>query len=120
MHKPESFQEKETHEILWDFEIQKIHQISIRRPGLVLTNVEITRHLVNFVILSDHKVKIKVTEKIDKCLDLARELKKLGNMKVSVIPNVDRVLGAVLKNLEKWLAELKMRGRIETKQTKIS
>ena len=34
MHKPESVLENETHEILWDFEIQTDHLISARRTDL--------------------------------------------------------------------------------------
>ena len=37
MDKPESILEKETQEILWDFEIQMDHLILDRRPDLVLT-----------------------------------------------------------------------------------
>ena len=36
MHNPESTQEKEMHKVLWDFEIQTDHQISARRPELVI------------------------------------------------------------------------------------
>ena len=36
MHKPETFQEHETHKILCDFEIQTDHLILARRPNLVI------------------------------------------------------------------------------------
>ena len=35
MHNAETVQENKTHKILWDFEIQKYHLISARRPDLV-------------------------------------------------------------------------------------
>ena len=38
---------------------------------------------MDFAVLADHRVKLKESEKKDKYLDLARELKKLLNMKVS-------------------------------------
>ena len=38
MHKPESIQENEVHETLWDFEIQTGYQILARRPDIVLVN----------------------------------------------------------------------------------
>ena len=44
-----------------------------------------TLKIVDFAVPSDHRVKLKES---DKYLDLARELKKLWNMKVSVIPIV--------------------------------
>ena len=57
---------------------------------------------------------MKENEKIDKYLDLVRELKKLWNMKVTAIPIVVGVFEAVPKRLEKKLEELKIRGRIDT------
>ena len=54
---------------------------------------------------------------MDKYLDLARELKKLWNMRVKMIPIVVGALGTVPINLEKRLEELEIRGRIETIQT---
>ena len=82
MHKPESVLENETHNILWDFEIKTDNLIPARRPDLVLINKkERTCQLVDFAVPADHRVKLKENEKMDKYLDLARELKKLWNMK---------------------------------------
>ena len=44
-----------------------------------------TCHLIDFVVAADHEAKINENEKIDKYLDLARELKNLWNTKVMVI-----------------------------------
>ena len=42
MHNPESVLENETQNILWDFEIQTDHLISVRRPDLmILLNSEL-------------------------------------------------------------------------------
>ena len=60
----------------------------------------------------DHRVKIEEREKIDKYLDLARELKKLWNMRVILIAVI--TFGTVSKNIEKNLGELKIKERIET------
>ena len=38
--------------------------------------------LVDFSVPADHRIRIKESEKIEKYLDLARELKKLYNAKV--------------------------------------
>ena len=43
---------------------------------------------MDFAISADHRVKMKESEKRDKYLDFARELKKLCNMKVIVIPTI--------------------------------
>ena len=54
---------------------------------------------------------------IIKYLDLARELKKLWNMKVTIIPIVIGALGTVTKGLLKGLEDLDVGGRVETIQT---
>ena len=69
------------------------------------------------VFPANQRVKIKESEKTDKCLDLTRELKKkLWNMRIAVIPVVTRVLETVPKSLEKSLEGLEIR-RIETIHT---
>ena len=118
MHKPESVLENETHKILWDFEIKTDHSIPAKRPDLVLINKKKRScPLVDFAVPADHRVKLKENEKIDKYLDLARELKKLWNMRMKGIPIVVGALGTVPINLEKRLEDLEIRGRIETIQT---
>ena len=54
---------------------------------------------MDFAVPADHRVKLKENEKKDKYLDLAKELKKLWNMKVTVIPIVIGALGTVTKGL---------------------
>ena len=72
---------------------------------------------MDFAVLADHRVKLKEGEKRDKKktnkLALARELKKLWNRKVSVIPIVVGALGTVPKELVKELEDLKIRGQVE-------
>ena len=48
---------------------------------------------------------VKVGEKLDKYLDLARELKKLWKMKVKVIPIIDVGLGTILQKPGKETVE---------------
>ena len=38
MHNPASVLENDTHKLLWDFDIQTDHQISARRPDLIVIN----------------------------------------------------------------------------------
>ena len=57
---------------------------------------------------------MKESEKIDKYLDLARELRKLWNMMATVVPMEVGALGTIPKGLAK---PLEIRGRIETTQT---
>ena len=72
---------------------------------------------VDFAVPADHRIKPKECEKKDKYLDLARELKKLWNMKVTIIPIVIGAFGTVTKGLLKGLEDLEVGGRVETNQT---
>ena len=73
--------------------------------------------IVDFAVPADHRLKLKVYEKRDKYLDLARELKKLKNLKVTIIPIVIGAFGTVTKGLLKDLEDLEVCGRVETIQT---
>ena len=57
--------------------------MSVIRLNLVKINKK-----VDFVVITDKRVKIKETEKREKYLDLAREQRKQWSIKVSVIPVV--------------------------------
>ena len=54
---------------------------------------------MDFDVPADLRVKLKEYEKRDKYLNLARELKKLWNMKVTIIQIVISALGTVTKGL---------------------
>ena len=73
--------------------------------------------IVDFAVPADHRIKLKECEKRDKYLDLARELKKLWNMKVTIIPIVIGAFGTVTKGLLKSLEDLEVGDRVETIQT---
>ena len=60
---------------------------------------------------------MKESEKKDKYLDLARELKKTWNMKVTIVSIVIDALGTVTKGLLKGLEDLEVGWRVETIQT---
>ena len=71
---------------------------------------------MDFAVRADHRVKLKENEKKDKYLDLAWELKKLRNLKVTFIPIVIGALGTVTEGLIKDLEDLEIKGRVETIQ----
>ena len=102
MHNPESVLENEMHKILRDFEIQTDHLISTRGPDLVIVNKKDkkkkrTCRIVEFAIPADHREKLQENEKRNKHLDLSRELNKLRNMKVTVIP-----IGTQVQSPKDW------------------
>ena len=68
---------------------------------------------MDFAVLADHRIKLKEREMKDKYFDLACELKKLSNMKVTIIPIGIGAFGTVTKGLLKWLEDLKVEGRVE-------
>ena len=73
--------------------------------------------IVDFAVRADHRIKLEESEKEDKYIDLARELKKLWNMKATIIPIVIGAFGTVSKGLLKGLEDVEIRGRVETIQT---
>ena len=75
-----------------------------------------TCKIVDFAVPTDHRIKLKESEKKYKYLDLARELKKLWNMKVTIIPFMIGAFGTITKGLLKGLGGLG--GWVETIQTK--
>ena len=99
MHNPAPVLENDSHKLLWDFDIHTDHLISARRPDLI--------------IITDHRIKLKGCEKKDRYLDLARELKKLWSMKVTIVPIVIGAFGSITKGLlkvvEDWMLEDKWR-----------
>ena len=118
MHNPAPVLENDSHKLLWDFNIQTDHLILARRPDLIIINTKKkTCKIVDLAVPADHRIKLKECEKKDKYLDLARELKKLWNMLVTIIPIVIGAFGTVTKGLLKGLEDLEVGGRLETIQT---
>ena len=71
---------------------------------------------MDFAVPDDQRIKLKEYEKKDKYLDLARELNKLWNMKVTIVPIVIGAFGTISKELLRGLEDLEGGGGIETIQ----
>ena len=96
MHNQESFLENETPKLLWDFAIRSDPLISAKRLDLVIISMKNrTCRIVDFTVSADHCVKLRESKNKDKNLDPTRELKKLWNMNVTVIPVAIGTLGRV-------------------------
>ena len=117
MHNPAPVLENDIHKLLWDFNIQTDHLILARKPDLIIINKKkrICETVV-FVVTVDHRINLEECKKKDKYLDLARELKKLRDMKVMIVPIVIGALGTITKGLLKGLEDLEVGGRVETIQ----
>ena len=108
-HKPAYFLENDTHKLLWDFDIQMNHLILARISDLIINNKKKrTCKIVDFAVAADHRIKLKEREKKDKYLARARELKKLWNMKVTIIPIMIGAFGTDTKGLFKGLVDLEV------------
>ena len=71
MHNPAAVLENDTHKFPWDFDIQTDHQISARRPDLiVIDKKKRTCKMVDFAVPADHRIKLKESKKKDMYLDL--------------------------------------------------
>ena len=109
-HNPVPVLEYDTHKLLWDFNIQTGHLIPARRPDLIIINQKKKKKkkrickIVDFAVLANHRISLKECQNKDKYLDLARELKKLWNMNVTIVP----ILIGFLKGLE----DLEVGGRV--------
>ena len=73
--------------------------------------------MVDFAVPADHKRKLKENVKKDKYIDLSRELKKIWNIKVTIIPIMIGAFATVTKSLQKVLDDLEVGGPVETIQT---
>ena len=91
MHKPTSVLENETYKWIIGQTTRPCNKSTKKR----------TCQILDFAVLADHRVKLKKNEKTDKYLDLARDLKKLWNMKVTRIKIVINALSAVTEGLIK-------------------
>ena len=118
MHNPAPVIENDSHKLLWDFNIQTDHLIPARRPDLIIINkTKRIWKIVDFAVPADHRKKLKESEKKDKYLELARELKKLWKMEVTIVPILIGALDIVTKGLLKGLEDLAVSGRVQTIQT---
>ena len=69
-------------------------------------------HIFESAIPYDTRIDDKKIEKIEKYLDLARELKEVWNMKVTVVSLVVGALGTPAKQLEKRLKTIGIEAKI--------
>ncbi len=92
MHNPGLVLENDTHKLLWKFDIHTDHLISAKRPDLIKKR---TCRIEDFAVPADPRIKLNGSEKKANYLYLPRELKKLWNMKVTIIPIMIGTFGTV-------------------------
>ena len=105
-HEVESVLENEDYKILWDFSIQTDHVIEAWRPDLVVVEKkERSWKIIDFAVPGD-RIEEKEKDKIEKYQDLGRELQKIWNVKVKIIPLVAGSVGAIHKQFGKILKQV--------------
>ena len=100
MHNLAAVLEKDTHKLPWDLDIETDHLISARRPDRMIINQKLKKKHAKFWTLLSRlttDIKLKESEKNDKYLDLARELKNLRNINVKIIPIVIVAFSTITK-----------------------
>ena len=91
---------------MWDFIIQTDHVIETRRLDLfVVDKKRRTCIIIDFAFPGDSRVEEKEKEKTEKYQDLRRELQKIWNVKVKIIPLVMGSLRAIPKQFGNRLKE---------------
>ena len=102
--------------IYWDKPIKTDRKVSYNRPDVVVIDrEENTWYIVDFAIPMDHHVKEKEEEKIEKCMDLAAEVRRQFRVKTVIVPIFLGALGTapakIPKSLEKFETEDVIRNR---------
>ena len=83
---------------MWDFSIQTDHLIEARRPDLlVVGKKERSCKVTDFAVPGDSRIEEKKKDKVEKYQDLGKELQKIWNVKMKIIPLVVSSLGAIPK-----------------------
>ena len=100
--------ENEELKILWDVMIQGDREINARKPDIVVVSKnERSCAIIDIAIPGDIRVSEKEKEKIERCQELKREIKRMWNIRsIKVIPLVVGTLGSTSKKLKKCIEEL--------------
>ena len=91
---------------MWGFSLQTDHVIEARVPDLVVVDKERICKIIDFAVPADSKIEEKEKDKIEKYQDLGRELQKIWNVKVKIIPLVVGSLGAIPKQFGNRLKQI--------------
>ena len=91
---------------MWDFIIQTDHVIEARRPDLVVVDKDRSCKITDFPVPRDSRIEEKEKDKREKYQGLGRELHKIWNVKVKILPLVVGSLGAIPKQFGNRLKQI--------------
>ena len=89
-----------------DFSIHADQVIEAQRPDLVVVDKRGTCEIIDFAVPGDSRIEEKEKEKIEKYQDLGRQLQKIWNVKVKIIPLAVGSLGAIPKQFGNRLKQI--------------
>ena len=90
----------------WRLQNLKGFVLEVQRPNFIVVDKKRkTSKISDFLVSGDSRFKEKEKEKIEKYLDLKRELKKIWNVRLKIIPLVVGSLGAIAKQSSNRLKE---------------
>ena len=93
--------------ILWDFSVETDHNIEARGSDMIVEDRKNRLcKIIDFAIPYDSRVDKEEAEKIEKDQDLAREIKKIWNTQVKIVPVVIGALGTTPRLLPKRLKDI--------------
>ena len=99
--------QNEDYKILWDFSTQTDQVIEAWRSDLVVVDKkERSCRIIDFAVPGDSRIEENKKDKIEKHQDLERELQKIWNVKVEIIPLVVGSLGAIPKQFGNRLKQI--------------
>ena len=117
MHNSASVLENETQTPLGFYDTNGSHKFDQTSRPYNNPQEKRTCRIVDFPIPTDHRVKLKESERRISTSTLLWNWKKLWNMKVTIIPIVISAFGTVTKGLIQGLQDLEIRGWVEPIQT---
>ena len=92
---------------MWDFSIQTDHVIDAQRPDLIVVDKkERSCKIIDFAVPEDSRIEEKEKDKIEKYQEFGRDLHKIWNVKVKIIPLVVCSLGAIPKQFGNRLKQI--------------
>ena len=92
---------------MWDFNIQTDHVIEAWRPDLVVVDKkDRSCKIIDFAVPGDSRIEEKEKDKIENYQDLGRELQKIWNIKVKIMPLVVASLDALPKQFDNRLKQI--------------
>ena len=90
----------------WRLQNLKGFVLEVQKPNfIVVDKKKKTFKIIDFLVSGDSRFEEKKKEKIEKYLDLRRELKKIWNVRLKIISLVVGSLGAIAKQFSKRLKE---------------